>query len=485
MPDVNIQPADEKMPELPLGMKMEDTAEIPDDFEEQVAAGNLERDEVGHVFKGGKEINPGQGKNRDIDIKIHHYFNDAAMTELMRQLDVEPKEQQNVIRRYVKQIVEGILPYIECPDDVGALINLDFPTNVRGLKNQIRNLISTMREATSDSDREILEMLDDEESEEDLLEIYKASVVRVRKDVIKLLNEELKDKGLKKEIYVSGDYHGHGGMGTVFSCHVGEADVAIKFLHKKKKKHLDKAGEKDLITATLAHPNLVDYYGHLIAEVEGSNQDVEFYEELKGAKSVTDHIRQSGMIDKKHFTESFIGFLEQVFLPALTAIKGLHSEGLVHRDIKLDNFFIAPSRDGFDIKVGDYDLVCRDGYDAKQSEDIHGTISHMSPEQWNWGIITHKSDIFSLGMTMYYLLGGKMPRNLSEAMSRGRYGDVDTSELHATPEMRDLVGRCLRKNPEERPDISELTDEVSNIIKGTKQSNNKNRLCEYCHEEEP
>ncbi len=88
--------------------------------------------------------------------------------------------------------------------------------------------------------------------------------------------------------------------------------------------------------------------------------------------------------------------------------KGLghaHKHGLVHRDVKPDNVFVTV--DG-EVKVGDFGLAV-ETRDVRKTDTITGTPYYMPPEQWRGDHQDGRSDIYSLGVTFYYLVTGRRP----------------------------------------------------------------------------
>ena len=92
------------------------------------------------------------------------------------------------------------------------------------------------------------------------------------------------------------------------------------------------------------------------------------------------------------------------FLDAAEALEHAHRNGVVHRDIKPSNLLV--DRDGH-LWVADFGLArCRDGEEVTRTGDILGTLRYLSPEQLRGhrGLVDHRGDIYSLGLTLYELL---------------------------------------------------------------------------------
>lgn len=137
-----------------------------------------------------------------------------------------------------------------------------------------------------------------------------------------------------------------------------------------------------------------------------------------------------------------------------------HSFGIVHHDIKPSNIFINPQGRAL---LGDFDLA-----DFRKDGDLttpcHGWASpaYVSPERLYGGGEDYKGDIFSLGVTAYELLGGKMPFSINgdefdlyEERRKMEFTDLYEVAPELGRETSDLVRSMLEFNPEMRPDYPE------------------------------
>lgn len=161
--------------------------------------------------------------------------------------------------------------------------------------------------------------------------------------------------------------------------------------------------------------------------------------------------------------EEFIKRFQPVPFPYITYIsreilRGLayaHSRQIVHRDIKPGNILIS---DDGGVKIADFGLA--------RSEDLPtitvqggtvGTPAYMSPEQALGKKVDSRSDLFSLGATLYQLATGRSPfegKNFAESIQRVlKETPAPLSQVRpdAPSWFTDLVGQMLNKNPEKRP----------------------------------
>jgi serine/threonine protein kinase len=138
------------------------------------------------------------------------------------------------------------------------------------------------------------------------------------------------------------------------------------------------------------------------------------------------------------------------------ALQAIHAARVVHRDLKPANVLLAS--DG--PRVIDFGISRVDGAPGlTRAGVVVGTPPFMSPEQIKGAQVGPPSDVFSLGGVLVYALTGRPPHGGGEAV---RYRVVLAEpELDGVPRgMRELIGRCLAKRPEERPQLADLLTEL-------------------------
>ena len=463
-----------------------------------------------------------------INKKLHYYFEGEALTRLARDLDIDPKSgktQQDVMREYAKKIVEELLPEIRCPDKKGAILNLDFPTDLLVFENQLSDLLKSLNDLSAEAapmleaqnwkvkwlydevqrlsnenpdseeysntllefDNAVIEFKKKKEELNEIFGSYEDLIRRIRKDLVKLIKEELENRDLNKDIGIMGRFYGSGGMGTVHSCRIGNKDIAIKYRHDDLP--MQEEGKSDvsqslgynsveLISATKESENLVGFFGSLETDNGSGNlRQIDFFEEITGAVDLHQHLRTATSSDPEKLKPSLTVFLESIFMPVLNGVKALHDKKLVHCDIKPENILVRPLS-GLktkelgrysDVKLGDYDMV---QYSGGSTEIPSGTPLYMSPEQWVGGEITCKSDIYSLGMMLYSLLGGELPKTTREISTIAVKG-VDISNFNVPEDIKKIIEKCLKRNPDDRSDIDQLIAEINGYIE---KKNEEDRL---------
>jgi serine/threonine-protein kinase len=257
------------------------------------------------------------------------------------------------------------------------------------------------------------------------------------------------------------DMIGEGAMGRVWRATdtTLDRDVAIKFLPDELATdpgRLARFEREAKLLASMNHPNIAAVYGQ--HEAEGRRFLVM---ELVPGENLADRIgrfRDRGL----HLDEA-LDILRQI----AEALETAHDCGVVHRDLKPANVMVRP--DGT-VKVLDFGLaravregpVSGNGPDAptetaSQTElgSVVGTALYMSPEQARGRPIDKRTDIWSLGCVLFESLTGKRPfegDSTADVIAAVLSKEPDLDALPAeTPEsLRQLVRRCLVKNPKQR-----------------------------------
>ena len=146
-----------------------------------------------------------------------------------------------------------------------------------------------------------------------------------------------------------------------------------------------------------------------------------------------------------------------VLLQVLAALNKSAASGIVHRDIKPENIMLT--QDG-DVKVADFGLarlLQTDDPQLTRAGTTLGTPMYMSPEQIQEGHVDIRSDLYSLGVTLYHMLCGRPPFTgetpLALAMQHVQAPVPDICQFRSdVPDiLRDLLLRLLAKRPEDRP----------------------------------
>jgi serine/threonine protein kinase len=254
--------------------------------------------------------------------------------------------------------------------------------------------------------------------------------------------------------YIILDRLGEGGMGEVFRARhrsMGRI-VALKVLKKErlaKPNAIRRFGREMQAAARLSHPNIV------VAYDADSVGDYHFFAmEYVDGVDLSNLIKQRGPVALPHAAS----YIRQAAL----GLQHAHEQGMVHRDIKPSNLLV--SRDGATIKILDVGLARIGDPDDEavsyltQTGKIVGTADYIAPEQArNSHRADIRSDIYSLGCTLYYIVAGKVPfpggGTIVERLLRHLREDPVPlrSVAPEVPEnFAEVVHRMIRRNPDER-----------------------------------
>jgi tetratricopeptide (TPR) repeat protein len=132
----------------------------------------------------------------------------------------------------------------------------------------------------------------------------------------------------------------------------------------------------------------------------------------------------------------------RVLRDATRGVAHAHAEGVVHRDLKPANIFVCA--DGR-VKVLDFGLAHAFG----RRRQSGGTPAYMAPEQWKDAPEDERTDVFALGVMAFQLLAGALPFADEKETVGGQ--PAPALEVPGAPELGEMVGRMLEKDPVRRP----------------------------------
>jgi hypothetical protein len=241
---------------------------------------------------------------------------------------------------------------------------------------------------------------------------------------------------------------GRGGMGEVYRARDSrlKRDVAIKVLPAGLARDPDRIArfEREARAAGgLNHPNIVAVY-----EVGRHDDTYWIATELVGGEPLAKVIERGPLAVPK---------VLEIATQIADGLSAAHAAGIVHRDLKPANIMVT--RDGR-VKILDFGLALRQRtsqdsttMDMTGEGTVMGTAGYMSPEQVRGETVDHRSDLFSFGVILYEILGGK--RAFAGASSVEVMHAIlkeEPGELPATvpPAFGRIVRRCLEKDRERR-----------------------------------
>lgn len=274
---------------------------------------------------------------------------------------------------------------------------------------------------------------------------------------------------------IVGDYKiglplGTGGMADVYFAidQRLERPVALKILRPSlasDETYRQRFLQEAKAAASLVHPNIVQIYSvgedgpmRYIAQeyIPGSNLR-QYLSVQKGSfgntqSATAGQMPLSTVVDRQLPIQETLSILLQV----LAALAKAASAGIVHRDIKPENIMLTP--DG-EAKVADFGLAritMGDDPRLTSTGTTLGTPMYMSPEQIEGGTVDIRSDLYSLGVTLFHILYGRPPfigeTPLALAMQHVKTEVPDTGSLRKSVprSLEALVNRLLSKSPASR-----------------------------------
>ena len=234
-----------------------------------------------------------------------------------------------------------------------------------------------------------------------------------------------------------------GGMGKVYEAEHSESGrrIALKVIGHRLTSEKDRRRflREGRLAASINHPNSI--YGYGTAEIEGV---ATIAMELTPGGTLRDRVRQEGPLSPVSAVDAI-----------LDVIKGLESasaQGVLHRDVKPSNCFVD---DEGTVKVGDFGLaissVAREESQLTSTGTVLGTPVFASPEQLLGEKLDVRSDIYSVGATLFFLLTGETPFRSQPSVQLianvlDRNPDSPSKLQPEIPkELSRIVLRCLRK----------------------------------------
>jgi len=255
---------------------------------------------------------------------------------------------------------------------------------------------------------------------------------------------------VKPGMYISDDRYeiiekiGSGGMADVYKakCHRLNRYVAVKILkqeYSSDKNFITKFRGEAQSAAGLSHPNIVSVYD--VGEDNGLHYIVM---ELVEGITLKKFIEKKGRLAIKEA----VGIAIQI----AQGLEAAHNNHIIHRDIKPQNIMI--SREG-KVKVADFGIAKAVSANTYTQNAI-GSVHYLSPEQARGGYCDEKSDIYSLGVTLYEMLSGTLPfagdNNVSVALLHIQSEPRPVKELVPAVQysLDRIVQKCMQKRPENR-----------------------------------
>ena len=237
---------------------------------------------------------------------------------------------------------------------------------------------------------------------------------------------------------------GVGGMADVYKAldHTLNRYVAIKVLKEElnsDETFVKKFRQEAMAAASLSHPNVVNIFD--VGQEDSINYIVM---ELCEGVTLKEYIRRKGKLE--------IYETINIAIQIANGIQAAHDRGIIHRDIKPQNVIITT--DG-KAKVTDFGIAKAVSSQTITASTV-GSVHYISPEQARGSYCDGRSDIYSLGITIYEMLTGRVPFDGDSTVAvallhiQGEMIPPSTYEPMIPVSLEKIVMKCTQKKPEER-----------------------------------
>lgn len=272
----------------------------------------------------------------------------------------------------------------------------------------------------------------------------------------------INDKKSGKQ-YVRGRLLGEGGFAVCYEVFDDDHQrFAVKVICKaslKNEKQKQKLLAEIRIHQAMRHRHIVEF-----VHVFEDDAYVYLILELCENRTMVDLLRK-----KKRLSEDDTRFFMRQILDG---VEYLHNHHIIHRDLKLGNFFLTKD---MQVKIGDFGLAAYIKHDGERKKTICGTPNYIAPEVLfdSENGHSYEVDVWSLGVVMYTLLVGRPPFQTQEVKAiYKRIRDCEYEfpvSLNLSEESTDLVSALLTSKPENRPGLFDIRYHpfFSNSQKGT------------------
>ena len=255
---------------------------------------------------------------------------------------------------------------------------------------------------------------------------------------------------------------GQGGMGTVYLAKDTGLNrkVALKILRSDLGEDIafaKKCLEEVEVTASLAHPNIIRVF--TLGEQDGR---LYLVMEHLDEPSLEHRMEKQAKVPEKDVLEVGLGIA--------SALQFAHEEtGLIHRDIKPGNILFGR---GNIPKLADFGLAAGARSALGQQDEIWGTPYYVSPERLLRESEDIRSDIYSLGATLYHAIAGRPPfeADTAEEVAKRHISDRPPPLRSVCPDAHEqtvfTIDKCLGKKPATRwPSYAELISQLADALR--------------------
>jgi tRNA A-37 threonylcarbamoyl transferase component Bud32 len=250
--------------------------------------------------------------------------------------------------------------------------------------------------------------------------------------------------------YVIEEMLGQGGMSAVFKATDPNLKrvVAVKMIHAHLSNEPDfvrRFEEEAKAVAQLRHPNIIQVYDF--------NHDDENYFmvlEFVPGETIQDHLKRLSASGRRLSITNALEYMIDI----CEAVDYAHQRGMIHRDIKPANLMLNVMGQAILMDFGIAKIV--GGTQHTATGAVVGTAMYMSPEQIKGEHPDRRSDIYSLGVTLFEMVGGRPPFEADSAMTlmMMHINDPVPNPRDLNPEVPDdlvaVINKALAKHPNDR-----------------------------------
>lgn len=239
---------------------------------------------------------------------------------------------------------------------------------------------------------------------------------------------------------------GGGGMGVVWKANdrILDRHVALKVLRPEMSEDEDfvrRFRREAKAAASLSHPNIVSIYD------VGEDQGLYFIVmELVEGETLREKLVRQGKLE--------IGEALNIAGQICLGLSHAHTNKIIHRDIKPQNILITSLGH---VKVADFGIArALGGVSNTSTNVVVGSASYLSPEQARNGVVSTRSDLYSLGVVLYEMIAGKPPFTGDSPVAvalqhvEARVPALREKNPDIPVELENLIAKALSKNPEQR-----------------------------------
>lgn len=247
---------------------------------------------------------------------------------------------------------------------------------------------------------------------------------------------------------------GRGSSGKVYRGIWKNQEVAVKEVKRK-----ENIKEELKLLRDLKSKYIIQYYG----EYQKSEQEWLIIMELAEHGSLANFIYKNK--NNLHNWPLNYNFIKNM----VRGLRYLHSEGVLHRDLKSHNVLIS---EGYIAKLTDFGLakLVENYHESSTSQGITGTIRWMAPEVLRKNNHSYQSDIYSLGMIMWEIAAKeiipfKQINNNHAVIYNIVFNNLREDIPTDTPEeLKEIVQSCWRENPQKRINLEEIDFKINKLI---------------------